>query len=178
MTLRILLESRTNLGLDAGRESLTSFLDISDKIQRFWKDSALASMKDDAGVAAESQALTKQIWTILKTLLFSTIMIADSLLSAVIYIPQSIYAESPLTPSSLSLLTLHTLSNLCFVVSQFGGLTTGSTATNQGFSELKKTFYLAIDLLADANDGRGEGFVRDACREAGKVVCMDLSSSF
>jgi len=97
------------------------------------------------------------MWTTLKTMLFSTIMVADAALSAAVFVPPSMYNSS--TPSTLALMTFHTLSHLSFVISQFGGVTTTST---QEFPELKKTFYLALDILAESRE-ESERYVRELC---------------
>lgn len=103
-------------------------------------------------------------------------MIADACLSSVVYVPPSATVPftdtnssntaslSP-TPTSVALITLQTLSHLSFVISQFGGV----TSQGQGFGELKKTFYLAVDVLVqerdgvrdDAEQGEGERFVKE-----------------
>jgi hypothetical protein len=107
-------------------------------------------------------------------------MIADAALSTVVYVPP-VPSPSPTIPyipiptsisvpppptsastptsSTLALTTLHALSHLAFVISQFGGVTT----TSQGFSELKKTFYLALDILAQSEE-ESDRFVRELCR--------------
>jgi len=98
----------------------------------------------------------------LKTLLFSTIMLAEAVLSAAVYLPPQL---SGITPATLALQTLNTLSHLSFVISQFGGVTT----TTQGFEHLKKTFYLALDILADSDSefgkvgAKAEAYVQQAC---------------
>lgn len=100
--------------------------------------------------------------------MFVTVMVADSILSTSTYLSPTTYKDSPHIPPSLALITLHILSHLCFVVSQFGGLTTGSSASGEGFKELKKTFYLALDVLASSDAGSGESFVRQALQSVGQ----------
>jgi len=51
------------------------------------------------------------------------------------------------------------MSHLAFVISQFGGV---SSLPGQGFQELKKTFYLALDVLA-AEPPRAQAYVEQAC---------------
>ncbi|KAJ3774726.1 hypothetical protein FB446DRAFT_639252 [Lentinula raphanica] len=91
----------------------------------------------------------------LKTLLFSVIMISDSVLSSCIYVPPTHYrlsATSSLSsPASLSLTTILTLSHLSFVVSQFGGISSSGTSEEASFKELRKTTYLALDILASGS---------------------------
>ena len=114
-------------------------------------DLAIASVPD-------SKKFTKSIWTTLKTFLFSNIMLAEAVLSACVFIPPRLYE---VTPASLALQVLQTLSHISFVISQFGGVTT----TTQGFEYLKKTFYLALDILAQADDdgSKAEAYVQQVC---------------
>jgi hypothetical protein len=86
-------------------------------------------------------------------------MLAEAVLSASVFIPPQ---HHELTPASLALQVLQTLSHLSFVIFQFGGVTT----TTQGFEHLKKTFYLALDILAqgDGDDGsKAEAYVQQVC---------------
>ena len=105
----------------------------------------------------DSKNFTKSIWTTLKTFLFSNIMLAEAVLSASVFIPPR---PHELTPSSLALQILQTLSHLSFVISQFGGVNAA-----QGFEHLKKTFYLALDILAqgDGDGSKAEAYVKQAC---------------
>ncbi|KII86643.1 hypothetical protein PLICRDRAFT_55560 [Plicaturopsis crispa FD-325 SS-3] len=103
-------------------------------------------------------------WTLLKTLLFSTVMIVDAVLSTAIFLPPQSYpshssssnVSSP--PTRLTLHTLYALNHLAPLISHFGGLSTASG----GFTELKKTFYLALDVLA-ADPCASEEFVGRIC---------------
>jgi hypothetical protein len=98
----------------------------------------------------------------LKTLLFSNTMLAEAVLSASVYLRPG---SSQITPASFALQTLHILSHLSFVISEFGGVTT----TTQGFEHLKKTFYLALDILAQGEGEHGnsgvkaEAYVQQSC---------------
>ena len=95
------------------------------------------------------------IWTVLKTLLFTTIMPLQSILSTVTDSRPVTSAVGPPkfkqslehlpTHSSLALSTLRTLSHLSFVINKFGGVTSTSS---DGFAELKRVFYSALDLLS------------------------------
>ncbi|THV03890.1 hypothetical protein K435DRAFT_835673 [Dendrothele bispora CBS 962.96] len=77
-----------------------------------------------------------------KPLLFSTVMISDSVLSSAVYIPPSRYTE--ITPLDLAHTTLHTLSHMSNLIADFGGI-------HDAFKELRKTTYLALDILASAS---------------------------
>ena len=97
-------------------------------------------------------------------------MIAESVLSTTVFVHPSSFSRTSRSPSTqtpnpkqLSLLTLETLSHLSFIISQFGGVTTTSTSD---FPELKKTFYIALDVLSSEGDGNfGEEFVTRLCAE-------------
>ncbi|KAJ6619556.1 hypothetical protein B0H10DRAFT_2163956 [Mycena sp. CBHHK59/15] len=152
LTLIILCESHPLEGLSAAAAALDVLRPISKTVESDWTRNPLD--KDD-----NTRELMALVWTILKTLLFSNIMIADAALSAVIFVPPTAYTSPGATPSALALTVLHTLFNLSFVVSQFGGVT---TTASPGFVELKKTFYLALDILAKSEE-ESNRFVRELC---------------
>lgn len=91
-------------------------------------------------------------------------MIAEAVLTASVFIRPR--PHNKLTPSSLALQVLQTLSHLSFVISQFGGVTTDT----KGFEHLKKTFYLALDILAQ---GDGDGSIAETYVQQ---VCFTLNS--
>jgi len=114
----------------------------------------------------DSRELAANIWTILKTLLFMTVMLSQSILSTITYSrpvsstaalpePERSAAHVP-THSSLALSTLRTLSHLSFVITKFGGVTPTS---GDGFAELKRVFYSALDVLS-ADVEASETFVK------------------
>ena len=117
-------------------------------------------------LAPDSRELAANIWTILKTLLFMTVMLSQSVLSTITYTrpvsstaaPQEPERSATHTPthSSLALSTLRTLSHLSFVITKFGGVTSTS---NVGFAELKRVFYSALDVLS-ADVEASETFVK------------------
>jgi len=83
------------------------------------------------------------VWKALKTLLFSQVMISQTILVQMRYIEPSLYSdELELRPSSIARSILRSLHHLSFVISQFGGIVSGA-----GFKELKRTFYMAIDII-------------------------------
>lgn len=107
----------------------------------------------NCSIVSESRELTAKIWNTLKTLLFTNIMIAQAVLTALVYTSPP---PSSCSPYELALSALQILSQLSFVLPQFGGVT--STAQG-GFSELKKVFYTALDILS-ADKEKSERFVR------------------
>ncbi|KAI6114154.1 hypothetical protein F5141DRAFT_1195176 [Pisolithus sp. B1] len=109
----------------------------------------------DESIAPETRALTESIWTILKTLLFSTIMITGSWpLGCSLCSSRKLVMSAP----SLALAVLRGLYHLAFVIENFGG------AGHNAFPELKRAFYLALDILAE-HKAESEHFVQQLCEE-------------
>ncbi|KAJ7069965.1 hypothetical protein C8F01DRAFT_1114777 [Mycena amicta] len=129
LVITVLCESRPEEGVPSTLTTLDAFLAMSKTVERDWQNKNVDDMT--------------LVWTTLKTLLFAHIMIAEAALSALVYVEPSTHSRA--SPSALALTVLHTLHHLSFVVSQFGGV---STAAQPGFAELRKTFYLALDILA------------------------------
>src|ERR1700733_12093565 len=105
----------------------------------------------------------KTVWLLLKTLLFSTVMVAEGVLENIIFFKPSHSRHQDkfyVTARSLAESVLRTLFHLSFVVSQFGGVTVTAAGETTGFSELRKVFYLAIDIFAsgelDQTSERGD----------------------
>ncbi|KIM41760.1 hypothetical protein M413DRAFT_445001 [Hebeloma cylindrosporum] len=150
--------SRLNEGMDTISETLDVLRELAKQVERDWIACPLASCTD-RDIAQDSKETTKSMWTVLKTLLFSNVMLAEAVLSASVYLRPG---SSRITPASLALQTLHILSHLSFIISEFGGVTT----TTQGFEHLKKTFYLALDILAHGDGEQGmkaEAYVQQSC---------------
>ncbi|KAI9509188.1 hypothetical protein F5148DRAFT_784784 [Russula earlei] len=140
---------------------------IASNVESHWAQSALARIENEDDIESESHQVAENIWIVLKTLLFTTIMLSQSIVSTVTY---SHPASSPVasldpknkkfahlpTHSSLSLSTLRTLSRLSFVITKFGGVTSTSS---DGFAELKRVFYSALDVLS-ADVEASERFVK------------------
>ena len=82
------------------------------------------------------------------------IMIAEAGLSTSVYIPPA-FSHLSLV---LVLITLHTFSHLAFMIEKFGG------ASHEAFVELKRGFYLALDVLA-SDTGKSEQFVKGLCNK-------------
>ncbi|KAF7346109.1 hypothetical protein MSAN_01837600 [Mycena sanguinolenta] len=157
LSITILCEHRPTEGMVAAAAALEALRPLSRTLENDWIGSPLAkAVRTDAADTREQNIL---VWKTLKTLLFANLMIADAALSAVIFVPPSAYSGAIPVPSALALTVLHTLSDLSFVISQFGGVT---TTASPGFVELKKTFYLALDILAKS-EPESERFVRELC---------------
>lgn len=125
----------------------------------------------------DSRELATKIWTILKTLLFMTVMLSQSVLSTITYTRPSAAPPDPerfATHSSLALSTLRTLSHLSFVITKFGGVTSTSGV---GFAELKRVFYSALDVLS-ADVEASEAFVKSLDTHGLSITGCLLSQLF
>jgi len=132
---------------------------VARNVGNHWAQSALARIEKENDIAPESRQVAADIWIVLKTLLFTTIMLSQSILSTITYsrpVSSAVVPTTPLTHSSLALSTLHTLSHLSFVITKFGGVASTSSA---GFAELKRVFYSALDVLS-ADVSASEIFVK------------------
>ena len=110
------------------------------------------------------------MWNLLKTQLFTTIMISQAVLSTVVFVPHpaDVATSATSSPQALATTVLRTLSHLSFVIHQFGSVTASSAG---GFPELKRAFYMALDVLA-SDSAESERFVTVYCRsESNKGEC-------
>jgi len=179
-------------GLTEAHESLEAFRGISSQVERHWVASKLSAIQNEEYIgdhtfpslprvtsphlahstAQEKKDIFKSVWVVLKTLLFTTIMIADGVLASVVYAsspPTYNASTNPVLPYMVAQSVLRTLSRLSFVVSEFGGVTAGETDNESGFAELRKVFYLAIDIfcsredieLANGTENWSEAFARE-----------------
>lgn len=109
-----------------------------------------------------------------KQFLFTTLSLSQSFLSSIIYLrPQSIarHPDSSLTPSSIALTILQTLTNLSLVISQFGGVT-------KAFEQLPKVFYLCIDVTLSSGwqkNSRDKGNYQENKYEDVEAYVLHLS---
>lgn len=112
--------------------------------------------------APDSREPLAQMWNLLKTQLFTTIMISQAVLSTVVFVPHpaDVATSATSSPQALATAVLRTLSRLAFVIHQFGGVTASSAG---GFPELKRAFYMALDVLA-SDPAESERFVTEYCR--------------
>ncbi|KAJ4491609.1 hypothetical protein C8J55DRAFT_284139 [Lentinula edodes] len=159
LVLSLSINSRRREGLSSSQETLNRFQEIA--VQVVGVIPQLLSINTPSATMAVSPSSGP--WITLKTLLFSIIMISDSVLSACLYIPPTVYRLSPTSslssPASLSLTTLLTLFRLSFVVSQFGGISSMGGGEEASFKEMRKAAYLALDILASGPEDVSERFV-------------------
>lgn len=164
---------------------------MGQSLEEGWQNSLLSSISDQSCIGMffhlsvimnsvrsspmvlepDSRAVSEKIWTVLKTFLFSTLMVQQSVLDGILYVPpprlpynQSSKTNPPVqqTPSGLCCSILVTLSSISFVIATFGGVTAGASPNADGegrsFPELKRVFYMAVDILS-ANASASEEFV-------------------
>lgn len=114
-------------------------------------------------LAPETQTLAVSLWTLLKTLLFTTIRLTDRVLTTLLFVPapSSFASSDPLSQFELTRTALGTISHLSFVLPRFGGV---SSTASSALPELLKTFYTALDVLASDLVECGR-FVRELCGE-------------
>ncbi|KAF9071237.1 hypothetical protein BDP27DRAFT_1322576 [Rhodocollybia butyracea] len=167
LVLSLLLNSWPREGLACAQETTNSLLDMTSRVEGVMP--ALSRVDNSSGP-----------WQTLKTLLFSIIMISDSILSACIYVPSTVYhnlspTSSLSSPASLALTTLLTLSRLSLLISQFGGISSLSGAADDtSFKEMRKTVYLALDILAS---GSGGGSVTEDVKDVAQHFVDELCAS-
>ncbi|KZT23412.1 hypothetical protein NEOLEDRAFT_1069606 [Neolentinus lepideus HHB14362 ss-1] len=172
--LSLLADRRPVDAWQAMARTLETLQSVAVRVESDWVKSPLAMVNDDKEIAPDARDLTTAIWSTLKTLLFTTIMLTQSILSSVLFLTPS--RSSPHSPSSLALLSLDTLAHLSFIISQFGSI---SATTAGGFKELKKTVYTALDVLASdkkESDNLVKGLIRQfAGRDAATLSPPDLA---
>lgn len=130
-------------------------------------------------IAPDTRELSRSIWLLLKTLLFSIIMVADGALASVVYVrPGYQNAVDKITPQTLAQSTLQALFHISFVVSKLGGVTATSTGEYQGFKELQRVFYLAIDILSSGPPSNNIGDdVNNVCENFIETLVIELNES-
>lgn len=95
-------------------------------------------------------------------------MVADGVLASAVFVrPKNRSGTDTVTPQTLAQSTLQTLFHISFVVSQLGGVTATATGNDQGFKELRRVFYLAIDVLSSETSS-------DGARHDVSSVCEDF----
>ncbi|KAG6887990.1 hypothetical protein C0992_009970 [Termitomyces sp. T32_za158] len=156
LTLELLIQTSAQ-GIQDARTTIQTFQMMASHIEQDWRSSQFASIQNEDELSSDIKDTYKSIWSIFKTFLFSIIMVSDSALGAVVYVPPQALSstEGPVTSHMLAKSVLQTLSHLSFVVSQFGGVTATATGDDPGFVELRKVFYIALDVLS-AEEPSGE----------------------
>lgn len=159
-------------------ETLLVFEEMARNLQDDWRRNPWVDVQTEEEIPGPARETLTQAWGALKSVLFATVMVQQSVVTAAIYLhPPSTTAMSPLdpniTPASLAQLLLQTLSNLSFVITKFGGVT--STARTSVFPQLRRLFYSALDVLS-TDQAASEKFVVSLC-QAGKQDTTSSKSS-
>ncbi|KAG8875585.1 hypothetical protein FRB97_004999 [Tulasnella sp. 331] len=116
---------------------------MSGRIEGDWSGSDISLVTDEQGFALPSIQTATSIWQILKTFLFSTVLISQAILTTLTF--ESVPRDSQCTPHTLVSSVLNTFLHLAFVTSKFGG---GLTSAGGGFLEQKRAFFTALDIIA------------------------------
>ncbi len=166
LSLTVLVESRRVPGWEAIGRTLSRLQSLTGTVEKDWLQCPLAGVNEDSDLADDNtREIATATWQVLKTLLFTTLMVLQSILSTVVFVPgpQSTASSSasPLTssPYATALDALHTLSHLSFVMPQFGGV---ASTSEGGLPELKRAFYMALDVLS-ASEAEAGRFVQELC---------------
>ncbi|OBZ71176.1 hypothetical protein A0H81_08651 [Grifola frondosa] len=115
--LSVAAESRPLHGWPAMAQTMRRLESLTSTLEADWAKTPLAALTDDNQLASESRELATALWTVLKTLLFTTIMISQSVLSTVVFVPSPpTSSATSSSPSTIALIALHTLSHLSFVI--------------------------------------------------------------
>ncbi|TDL23183.1 hypothetical protein BD410DRAFT_858264 [Rickenella mellea] len=150
-------------------KAMTVLDKITSNVESDWNYSDMANMKDDDLVAIHSRETTTELWTVLKTLLFSVVMVSQTILSTVVFDSAGLAHPDVLTDAEFAMNVLWMLSHLSFIISKFGGVVvTGQSHRADGFKELKKVFHTALDVLS-ADKGQSEAFVQRLSETTGLV---------
>jgi hypothetical protein len=195
LVLGILIDSPGG-SLREAEEALEIYRQMAGRVEQDWKGSKLSAVENDEEIGMlhlcnsgrthvdvrslepNTRDLMKTVWLLLKTLLFSTIMVADGVLGNVVFAKPHLPRNQDIlhvTARSLAETVLRTLFHISFVVSQFGGVIATAASEDPGFSEMRKVFYLAIDVLSSGEllpEHQGE-----VCERFVRELIDDLRSS-
>ncbi|KZV62458.1 hypothetical protein PENSPDRAFT_758688 [Peniophora sp. CONT] len=141
LLLPLLVESRPREGWTTLDDVTRRMRALAYTVERDWSLSPLANIESEEAIAPESRETATQLWTVLKTQLFASVMVLQAVLGAIVYSQGPEDLGSELSAASLALVALETLRHLAFVISKFGGV-------EGGFGELKSAFYTSLDILS------------------------------
>ncbi|KAF8759146.1 hypothetical protein RHS01_02450 [Rhizoctonia solani] len=123
---------------------VNGFGQASLNLEASWSRCLLGQVKEDVEIAPETQRVTALVWHMLKTILFTTVLISQSVLDTIIYYSDVVSREGKLLARGI----LMALCRLSFVSTKFGAL----TAEGGGFSEMKRAHYgdrSCVELVAN-----------------------------
>lgn len=106
-------------------------------------------------------------------------MVADGVLASAVFVrPKNRSGTDIVTPQTLAQSTLQTLFHISFVVSQLGGVTATAMGNDQGFKELRRVFYLAIDVLSSETSSDGTRHdISNVCEDFVTGLVTELKGS-
>jgi hypothetical protein len=147
-------------------ETVRVFEEMSGNLWDTWRYNPWVDVQTEEEIPESARETLTQAWGVLKTILFVTVMVQQSVITATIYLPppsSKIMSslEPNVTPASVACTLLQTLSNLSFVITKFGGVT--STARTSVFPQLRRLFYSALDVLS-TSQAASEKFVIGLCQ--------------
>ncbi|KAI5896698.1 uncharacterized protein SCHCODRAFT_01180445 [Schizophyllum commune H4-8] len=133
-------------------------LNIFDEVAAHADLLALLDSKSNDDIAPSARPVITDFFTVVKTLLFCIVMVADAVMAHVVYVrPGSAIAASPApstTPTSphtaLAFTLLRTLARL--------------SPAKATFPELARAFYAALDVIAADDRGAADALVRGIAR--------------
>lgn len=142
------------------------FEGITRNLRDIWAHNPWVDIQTEEEIPELARETLTRAWGILKTVLFVTVMVQQSVITATIYLPPhpskiASSLEPDVTPSSVAWTLLQALSNLSFVITKFGGVT--STARTSAFPQLRRLFYSALDVLS-TNQAASEKFALGLCQ--------------
>ncbi|KAF8610274.1 hypothetical protein BDV93DRAFT_517422 [Ceratobasidium sp. AG-I] len=117
---------------------------MSLNMENSWSQSALSLIQDDGNLDAMARPTTTNIWHGLKSLLFSTVLTIQSVLDVTIYYSAVSVQEGKLLSRNI----LMTFCRMSFISARFGAL----AAEGGGFTEMKRAFFGALDVLSSNSD--------------------------
>ena len=142
-------------------EAALNFEEMTSKLQDTWRQNPWVDIQAEEEIPEFARDILTQAWDVLKTILFATVMVQQSVVTATIYLPppptKTVSSREPnIMPAPIAWTILQGLSNLSFVITKFGGVT--STSRTPVFPQLRRLFYSALDVLS-ADQASSEKFV-------------------
>lgn len=147
-------------------ETVLVFEEISCNLQDAWRHNPWMDVLIEEEIPELARETLTRAWSVLKTILFATVMVQQSVITATVYLaPPSqkttTFLEPNITPASIAWTLLQDLANLSFVITKFGGVT--STARVSDFPQLRRLFYSALDVLS-TDQAASEKLVVSLCQ--------------
>lgn len=147
-------------------ETAVVFEGMTCNLRDAWEHNPWVDVQKEEEILEPAGETLTQAWGVLKNMLFVTVMVQQSVVAATIYLPPPLSKIAPslgsgVAPASVAWILLQALSNLSFVITKFGGVT--STTRASVFPQLRRLFYSALDVLS-TNQVASEKFVLGLCQ--------------